>query len=177
MKFYSTKILILIIACNIAALVGYYLLFQHIEAQTRSAASLISTIDLGQQKNSRLSSLRAIVKDTEENRQQLAALLLPSDAEISFIEQIESLAKKNGLSEKTNNVSSIADDAGTSKAFQIQLETTGSWNNTMNFLSQVENLPYNVHVRGFSLNRQLATGKGGGSTWVAMFDINVTESI
>lgn len=172
------KILILLILCNIAAIVGYYFLFQHIKTQSKTALSLTSTIDLSQQKNSHLSSLRAVVKDTEGKRQQLATFLLSSDAEISFIEQVETLAKKSGLGAKTNNVSSVAGETVTTKKLQMQLETTGSWNNIMYFLSQLENSPYDVHVKAVSLSAsQSVAGKRVASSWTATFDINVTESI
>jgi hypothetical protein len=169
MKFHSTKILILIIACNIAALAGYYFLFQYIKTQAQSASSLISALDLSQQKDSHLSSLRLVVKDTQTQRQQLATLLLPSDAEVSFIEQIEALAKKSGLTEKTNSVSSVAGGTDATKVLKMQIGTTGSWSNTMYFLSQVEDLPFDVHVQGVSASKT-------GSSWAATFDVNVTET-
>jgi Tfp pilus assembly protein PilO len=163
--------------CNIAAAVGYYLLFQYTKTQSAAAASLTSAIDLGQQKNSRLSSLRATVKDTDGKRQQLETFLLSSDTEIAFIEQMESLAKNSGLSAKTNNVSSIAGEANLTKVFKMQMEVTGSWSNIMYLLDQVESLPYGVRVIGVSLNRQSAGGKSAGSAWVATFEINVIEKI
>jgi hypothetical protein len=169
MKFHSMKILILIVACNIAAIAGYCFLFQYIKTQTQAASLLISTLDVSQQKGSRLSSLRSVIKDTQVQRQQLAMLLLSSDAEISFIEQIEALAKNSGLTEKTNSISSVAGNTDATKVLQMQIGTTGNWNNTLYFLSQVENLPFDVHVQGVSVNKT-------GSSWVATFDVNVTET-
>jgi Tfp pilus assembly protein PilO len=176
MNFHSKKILIIIIACNIVAMVGYYFLFQYIKKQTTAASSLSSTIDLGQQKNSHINSLRSLVKDTESQRQHLATFLLSSDNEISFIEQIENLAKNSGLAVRTNNVSSLAGGAETTRVFQMQTQTVGSWSNTLYFLSQVENLPYGIKILGVSLNRQSADGSTGGSSWVTTFDVNVVES-
>jgi Tfp pilus assembly protein PilO len=169
MKFHSTKILILIVICNIVAIAGYYFLFQHIKTQAQAASLLINALDVSQQKDSRLNSLRSVIKDTQVQRQQLVTFLLSSDAEISFIEQIEALAKNSGLTEKTNNVSSVAGGADAIKTLQMQIGTTGSWNNTLYFLSQVENLPFDVHVQGVSINK-------ASSSWTATFDINVTET-
>jgi Tfp pilus assembly protein PilO len=183
MKFHSTKILILIIICNIAAIAGYYFLFQYIKTQSKMALSLTSTLDLSQQKNSHFSSLQSIVKDTEGKRQELAAFLLLNDMEITFVEQLETLAKGSGLSVKTNNISSIfSGTVATVKNLQIQLETTGSWSDIMFFSDQLESLPYNIRIQGVSLNRQsgLVSGKtvvSRGSPWTAIFDISVTESI
>lgn len=176
MKSRSTKILILILVCNLAAIVGYYLLFQHIKTQSKTAVSLNSVIDLGQQKNSHLSSLRNTIKETDGKRQQLATLFLSSGEEVLFIEQIEILAKNSGLSAKTNNVSSAAGNVGEIKTLRVQLQTTGSWNNTLYFLSQVENLPYDIHAQGVSLTKQSTTDKNNSSSWVATFDISVTEN-
>ena len=176
MKFQSIKILILMIVCNLAAIAGYYFLFQYIVTQTQSSSDLINTINLSEQKNSHLSSLRTMVKDTEEERQQLSGLLLSNDAEVSFIEQVETLAKKSGLESKTDSVSSVAGIASTTNIFNMQIETTGSWSNTMYFLNQIENLPYDIHIEGSSLNKQDLINNPAGSAWMATFNISVTES-
>lgn len=175
MKFHSTKILILIVIFNLAAIAGYYSLFQFIKKQTKAAALLTNTIDLGQQKNSRLNSLRSVVKDTEGKRQKISNLFLSSDMEVPFIEKVETLAKNSGLVFKTNNVSSVA-TGGNLKSFQIQLEASGRWSDLLYFLSQVENLPYDMHVQGVSLSKQPAAGKVVGQSWSAVFDISVTEN-
>jgi Tfp pilus assembly protein PilO len=151
--------------------------FQYIKTQTKAASALTSTLDLSQQKNSRLNSLRSVVKDTEAKRQQLVTFLLSGDAEIPFVEQVENLAKGSGLKEKTNNIFSVKGDTSTTKIFQMQLETTGSWSNNMYFLSQLENLPYDIHIQDISLNNQSGVGKASSLSWTATFDINVTESI
>ena len=104
MKFQSTKILIILIVCNLFAVTGYYFLFHFIVTETQSSSNLINAINVSEQKNSRLGSLRAIIKETESQRQQLAIFLLPKDSEITFIGQIESLATKSGLESKTNNI-------------------------------------------------------------------------
>lgn len=165
----SKIILIIIIICNITAAFGYYFLFQHIIGQTLKASSLTSTIDLGQQKNSRLSSLRTVVKDTENNRKRLQSFLLPSESEVSFIEQIESIGQNNSLTVKTNSVSTVAGRVDKTKTLHLQVTTTGGWTNTLSFLNQIESLPYNIHVENFSFAKQ--------KTWTATFDISVTESI
>ena len=170
MKSHSVDILILIILCNLAALAGYYFSFQNIKAQTKAASSLIGTVDMSQQKDSHLGALRAVVKDTDGKRQQLATFLLSSDTEVSFIERIETLAKGSGLGVKTKSVSSVAGSMVGAKNFQMQIETTGSWSNTMYFLSQLENLPYDIRVQGDYLSKQ------SGSAWLSTLDISVPEN-
>lgn len=177
MNFHSKKILILIIICNLAALVGYYFLFQYIKTQTEAASLLTSTIDLGQQTNSNLNSLRFIVKDTEDKRLQLLTFLLPGDAEVSFIGQIENLAKNSGLGVKINSVSSVAGDTDKTKTLQMQTETTGSWNNIMYFLNQIENLPFKINIQRSTINKPVVIGKPTDSAWTATIDISVIESI
>ena len=175
MKFYSIKILILVILCNMVALAGYYYFFGEIEAKTKVATNLTDTIDIGQQKNSRLSLLRSTIKNTEAGRQKISTLLLPSESEVPFIEQMENLAKSNNLGVKTNNVSS-ATSTDVTKVFHMQSEVTGSWNGIMNLLNQIDNLPYDVRVQSVSMNKQ-EQGKASGLVWVASINISVTESI
>jgi Tfp pilus assembly protein PilO len=177
MKTFSTKILILMILLNIMAIAGYYFFFQYIETQSKTSLSLTSTLDLSQQKNSHLNALRSVIKETEGKRQQLATFLLSSDTEIPFIEQLEALGKSSALAIKTNNIASIVGGTATTKVLKMQLQTIGSWNNTLYFLSQVENLPYNIDIQGVSLGRQSISDKTAGSSWTATFDISVAESI
>lgn len=175
MKFYSIKILILVILCNLVALVGYYYFFGEIEAKTKAATNLTDTIDISQQKNSRLSLLRSTIKNTEAGRTKLSTLLLSSELEVPFIEQMENLAKSNNLGVKTNNVFS-ATSTDVTKVFQMQSEVTGSWNGIMNLLNQIDNLPYDVRVQSVSMNKP-DQGKGFGSVWVATINISVTEGM
>lgn len=173
MKFHSTKILILIIICNIAALAGYYFLFQYIKTQSKAALSLTNTLDQSQQKNGRLSSMRSAVKDTENARQQLVTFLISIDEEIPFVEQVEALVKNSGLVGKTNN---MIGGTKTKNVFKMQLETSGSWNNTMFFLSQLENLPYDIYIGGVNLNKTTGPAKKGvGPVWTTAIEISVSE--
>lgn len=176
MKFQSKKILILIIVCDLVALAGYYFLFQYIKTQSGVTSSLTGTIDLSQQKNSHINSLRSMVKDTEIDRGKLTTFFLASDAEVTFIEKMEDLAKGSGLEANVNNVSSVPTDVSVVKVFQMQLATTGSWSSTLYFLSQVENLPYDVRVRAVSLSKAPSSGKAV-SSWSAAFDVSVVENI
>ena len=176
MNFKSVKSLIIIVILNLVALTGYYFLFQDIKTEAKSASALTNTIDQGEQKNSRLSALRANIKETEGERQKLSTFLLPSDSEVSFIEVVEKLASKSGLSVKTNDVSSVAGDSDATKIFKMQTQISGSWSNTMYFLSKLENLPYNIRVQNLSTSNQTTTGKGAASQWTTTFDVTVTES-
>ena len=165
------------IVCNIAAIAGYYFLFQYIKTQSKAAIALTSTIDSGQQKNSHLSALRAVVKDIDGKRQQLTSFFLSGDAEIPFIEQMEALGKTSGLTVKTNSVSSVAGSAGAAKTFRMQLQVVGSWNSALYFLNQIENLPYDVHVQGVSLVKQPGSGKTSSGSWAATFEISLAENM
>lgn len=170
-------ILILIVVCNLAAFAGYYFLFQKIKTDTQTASALSDVIDVGQQKNSHLNSLRADVKDTESKRQQLVGLFLSSDEEISFIEQVENLAKSSGLKVKTSNVSSVVVDTSPTKVFQMETETAGNWSNQMYFIAQVQSLPYSIAVHQVSLINVAAGGVATSTPWAMTLDINVNESL
>ncbi|HAO64493.1 TPA: hypothetical protein DCQ44_00750 [Candidatus Taylorbacteria bacterium] len=97
--------------------------------------------------------------------------MLSSDTEITFIDQVETLGKSAGLIMKTKSVSSVPGDTNTTKTFKMQTEASGSWNDVMYFLSQIENLPYNIHLETVSVH------KDTGPQWNGTFDISVTELI
>ena len=177
MKFHTSKFLILLVLVNLCASVGYYLLFDNTRKETEKASTLSSKIDLGSQRSGRLSGLQSAVKETESERAQLTSFFLPTGSEVSFIEQVESLAKASGLSEKTSNVSEVPGRVGGTKIVQVQIMVTGSWSNVIYFLGQLENSPYKLDIRNISLLEQSSGSKKTPSTWAGSFDINVVEII
>jgi len=177
MKFKTTQFLVLMIIVNLCAGIGYYFFFSFIQNQIESNLVLADKIDLTNQQNNKLSDLQATVKDTEAERQQLLSFLLPTGSEVSFIEQIEGLAKASGLDGKTNNVAETPNQIAGVKQLDIQLTETGSWNNAMYFLGQLENLPYNLDIRGISLIEQPSGVKNKAGLWTGSFDFSVTENL
>jgi hypothetical protein len=166
----------LVLVANVAALVGYYFLFRYVKNQSQHASALVNAIDSGAQKSGSLSQLKSIVKDTTDDSQKLVGLLLPNGDEVAFIEQIESLAKTSDLGVKTDNVSSVAGNQNT-KVFQMQFTTTGSWSSSLYFLSQLQNLPYNIHLVGVSFDKAPSSAKGTSVAWLGMYSISVTENM
>lgn len=177
MKSKTTQFLIFIIIINVCVGAGYYFLFDHIKKQNENASVLQNKIDLSEQRNSRFNDLQSAVKDTEIERNQLTSLLLPSGSQVAFVEQVEDLTKSSGLSEQTNNLSEAVGPSDTTKLLQIQLTVTGSWSNTMYFLSQLENLPYNISIRNASLTEQTGVLAKEANLWTGVFDVSVIESL
>jgi hypothetical protein len=102
---------------------------------------------------------------------------LTGDLEIPFIEQIETLAKSNNLAAKTNSVSANSVTVGVTRNFVMQVAVDGSWSNILNFLNQVENLPYGLNIDNVSVSKGVAKDKNTTSSWSATLDISVIEKI
>ena len=178
MKFKTTQFLILIIIANVFAAAGYYFLLNQINKDNVNAVLLMDKIRLGQERNSRFGDLQATVNNTEAERQQMLSLLLPSGSAVSFVEQIETIATSSNLVEKTNSLSETpSQTGGLSKLLDIQLTTSGSWSNTIFFLNQIENLPYDISIKNLSLNEQAPLTPKSSNTWTAVYDFSVVEGI
>lgn len=82
------------------------------------------------------------------------ASLVPPDGDVTFIEEIENLAKREGLTVGIDSLS-FADVGGAESglsAFDIKIRTSGQWAPTYTFLRQIETLPIKVSISSVALS-------------------------
>jgi hypothetical protein len=92
-----------------------------------------------------------IMKDTIANfaveREQLKTYFVRADGVVEFIESIENLGRKSGITIDVEGVSTGA-ITGKNNMEELKLVLSGesSWDDAMNFLYQLENLPYKSNI-------------------------------
>ncbi len=111
-----------------------------------------------------LAVIKKILAETVESRALVAGAFLESQALISFIEQLEGLAKKTGVELKLDEPR-----LGASKipSLEISFQATGPFANLSHLLSLLENLPYRLEWRG------VAWALDSGTTWSGNFSLAV----
>ncbi len=152
MQTHTKNLLLFMILATLIGGALYSILFWQIRSKNELSSKLVNDIDLGEQKDSRLSSLRKIVADTKEVREKLQTFLLSPDQTVGFIESIETLGKNSGLTIKTSDVSTLP-TADSFPLLQLKVETSGSWENTVYFLKRLEDQPYNIQIKDMSLTQ------------------------
>lgn len=128
----------------------------------------------------RANQTEKILLETEEARNRVNGFILSDDEVVGFIESLESLAKDIGLEETTEAVSDTAYpgfDAKKWNGLQIVLSVRGSWSRVYQFLSLLENLPYQTTLLRVVIEK--AGGAEGlespGAEWKGDFTIQVLK--
>ncbi len=107
--------------------------------------------------------------------------VVASDGVVNFIEQLEKIARNNGITIKNNSISEDADSKlSTSTTFlKIRSETSGSWVGTYKFIYELESLPYKVSINTFNLSTEGISedSVSGTGNWNAVFEIKLLKYI
>jgi len=142
-----------------------------VEKQTETSDSEDTPTDIGEVK-------RALAA-TEDIQTQTRGYILSNDDIVVFIERLESLAREAGLEQTTDAVSDVA-YPGMSAALwgglQVVMSTKGSWADTYQFLSILENIPYKSHLVQSVIEHDTSPGdKEEVPGWRGEFTIKVLK--
>jgi hypothetical protein len=124
------------------------------------------------QQKEALTTLTALLGETEADRGALADLVLTEDRIIDFLSLIEGLADQTGTEIQTSGLAEVAVDERFA-ALTIGISAKGSFGAVMQVLKLLENLPYHTHVTGVKLIG------GGGETdiWTLTVQLLVSKYV
>ena len=178
MKTRTTSVLICLIIAAIALIGLYYFCISYVGGLGRQTAQLNLDLDSSQIKYVRLLSLRAIVKSSESNGQQLDSYLVQPGQEIDLVKEVEGLADQLALTHSTDQIDTQDLDVLASQnkeLLHIVISTTGGWNSTRRFLSLIEALPFNIRLNKVDFNLSGDTSSPAGDQWRGRFDFSVVK--
>ncbi len=159
------NILIVVIIVDIAVISVYGFLFYKIKTTIESSGTLVSNLELIQNRDKRFAEIQKTIQNIEERVGQLDSFVLKENNLITFLKLMETIASEQNLELKTQikriEVSREKKDA---VELQITYNFTGSFTSGMNFIALVENLPYSTTVDSVSLQKT-KTGEDEASLW------------
>lgn len=97
---------------------------------------------------------------------------------VSFIEGIEREAKAQNVLVTIRSVGAEprSDDPNDDKEIiKLQLESKGSWGNTLNFLNYLEHLPYKIDLRQIGLSVVAGDGRTKVPQWQSQIEITALK--
>jgi Tfp pilus assembly protein PilO len=175
---------IIILGVVVLALIGgYYFLYSSQNSMWQTTATTESSnASLKLQKQNAV-ALESQYDGQAANRAKIQTYFVQKDGEADFIKNIESLADASSLD---HTISSVGFENGNLPAnlqyLNLTITTQGSWQNTYQFLSLVENMPYKIVMKNVdlsatgdsgSLSTSTAQSLGSGeSVWAGSFDID-----
>jgi len=102
------------------------------------------------QKN--LNTLNEKLKMIEPELQKFNQIFINKNRELEFITTLENIANKNQLSQKINFDPNNAVLEQDHQMITINLALTGNFNNLMNYLQDIEELPYYVNINQINIS-------------------------
>ncbi len=154
-KTQSFKGIIIFLALVVILLFGaIYFLFQSIKGENENASNIQNSIDISTKQNQYTLSLQESIQNASGDIKKVNDSILSFDKDVNFIEQLENLARENGLSVSIDSLS-VGDTPNVSSdnltSLEIQASAQGSWAGMMVFLSKLESMPFAMRVERFDL--------------------------
>jgi len=159
----KSRILILAgvsIILAIALWVGYVFLILALTSEREAYALLISAAEVQEQRDRAASRLRAVARDTRDDRERLEELLR-TDA-IQAAATIEALGKKSGTQLVIEGATSQGSEIAT---VYVTLGADGTLPALSALIRNLENLPFPSSVDAVSLESRPAPDKKGAERW------------
>jgi len=174
-KFFK-KILIFSSILIVVLFVFYYFIFSDISRRNKHSSELQNTIEFQNQKDQNVLSTKREIQMAGNNIEKISNSIIAKDGDVSFIELIESIARRNGMEISIDSLS-LSDDpqlTGSNLTFlNIRGGIEGGWTGNFNFLRELESLPYNIVIKKYSLTNSddgIKLGK-----WQSVFEIQVLK--
>jgi len=148
--------LVLLIMILLMCLGVWLILIMRVANSNGHIRTLRSTFQEELIKEQQFTSLENLIRNTALERESLGRVLVAKDDVASVIESVESLGNKTGLrlTVELVGVENIPDTKNdTRELLTLSLQTAGTWNGTMYFLSLIEGMPYKVSVTSMDFEK------------------------
>lgn len=167
MKNHSAKqTLILFLVLVVVLLAFHYVAFRFIKNSGERVVTLENEVSLLQDQVSEFSKYS--VDDISDFVAQVNNRFVSKDDFVGFLQSIETEARLQGLEITVRGVEvqRRSEDEGDDKEFlKLQIETNGSWQDTMRFVKYLEYLPYKISIRDLGLVVNTEDGESSPVKW------------
>ena len=101
-------------------------------------------------------SLSRMYADTEEKRARLRSFFVEEGGVADFIEYVESLGRKAGVTLEVRSVEvlPVAEGGESFEELALTIETRGSWSEVMSFEQALETAPYGISITTTTFERE-----------------------
>ncbi len=181
----SKKILIILGFLILAFFVSYYFMFQSIKSKSQRTSILRQELSQQSDRQNYLTSTQKMIENIDLDIAKINNSIVAKDGDVDFIENLEVIARSNGLTISIDSL--VFEDApalssASLTSFKIKAKLSGSWSGTYTFLSQIESSPFKIKVVRFGMvgSRFEGTSDGKKSSiakmvWQSTFEIVVLK--
>lgn len=151
-----------VVLLNALALAGWFYLFSVLKNQSGAIKEIREGIATNEKEVSENKLLKSLAGDIAEKKKKIDSVFLGKQDMIKFIEELEALADKTGVSIKFGGVNFEGPNAGTP---QLQFFVKGGFSQVFPFFVFLENLPYSIKINKADFH------KSGEKEWQVNFEI------
>lgn len=169
------KILFIILALIFLAISTYIYLFFKIKVKNEETFLLKKELEDQGNKSNKLEIVSSNLKNTRKERDKINTYFVKGNSSgvVDFIEEIESLVKKNDLSIKVNSifVKEKSQSIGVVEDMKLTLKVEGKVSNIFYFIKLLETIPWGVSFERINLEKN----EDHPNQWVGVFNLNVLK--
>jgi len=169
----------------IVIFIAYYFIYRDIAVKNIHVSSLSSGLSLQNVKQQYIATTTEYLKNIDNDLTNITNSIIPSGEDVKFIEDLESLARSDGLEIVIDSLSFEADkraDANGVVVLSVKAKTVGTWTGNYSFLTQLESLPTKVKVKNVTLGDKIDVSLVDSDhapkptdKWESSFEINVLK--
>ena len=148
------KILITLSIIILIIFASYHFIFLDIKSKNENISLLSQELASQSNKQDYLISTQKMLESINSDITNINKSIVAKGGDVAFIENLESIAKSNGL---VINIDTLVfeDEKKLSSAgltvFKIRAKTRGTWAGTYGLLSQLESLPFKIKINKFAV--------------------------
>jgi len=159
----------------VSSIGGFFL--HRIYSRDTEALSLASEAKNLLKKDEQLSVVRASLRESSQSIDTLETFFVKEDSVSSFIDSLDILAAREGVSVSFGSLSvEPVPDSTLVKQLKLRASVTGTWKHVVSFTSALESLPQAVVVQIAAFNREPETSEvdqAGVVRWNAGLNVSV----
>jgi hypothetical protein len=156
-----------VIALFTAGVGGF--LYQTIKTKITNLDRVVTILKAQNAKEAAHVNLTRLLNETEKERTILNSYFFSDEGDaVSFISEVESLAKTIGLTRPTESIDKVTDSATKNEMVKMVFRVSGEKERVVGFLKLMENISYHSTVESFYLNQT------AGRVWEGRITMFVT---
>lgn len=180
----TKKLFIVFTVLVLFALALYIFLFLHIAKEGRTISALKNDISVTTEKEGKLRSVQAVLRETEDERARLDDYFIAKDGVVSFIELIEAFGGISGavIDVSTVDVGPLVSKADTTakdtdsfaELILLSFKVNGIWQEVLHTFALLESLPYKISITSVTL-RTIPVPEEEPQKWQADVTLTVVK--
>lgn len=173
------KILIVVIILETIVILGYYLLFSKIIDKNKNISFLKNNLAMQIDRQQYMLSMRKNFRSTDSDITKINQSIVDKEEDVSFIENIENIARRNNLSIKIESLYLKNDPSFPNDLVILSARITivGGWQGLYSFLNEIESLPTKIKINKLAITKNMDAQNDSIKIgdWQGVFEINVLK--